>query len=365
MATFKNQNQIASGLDNEGAVQAGLPRYKSVSFSSQGTCPAERFDLWRTLISPTFEPVIDDPQRLPDASVQGYVAEAVAFANFVTPGYLAVRDKRHIKFMAAETVTLVRGDRPAIMRTSSGSEFKIPGGGMYLRNDLEPLDLRYPTIGAHRIQAITIPTALLATLLGPQALDMRTAPISNANAIILRHWSKMVAAQGSTIDPAVLAQGTADLLGQIFGGAGSQGDGLIQSRRLLLRSIIDLNLGNPALDAAMLSVICGISVRTIQRVFEPMGGLIAYIWNRRFERAAEALADPHNQTRTIQTIAQGLGFADMTHFSAAFRRRFGVSPRIFRNDEFFWAEALTLAKGYRKFNSLRMPDEWQRAAALA
>ncbi len=363
MAALSEQTKDLSESDSSGPVESATSRYKFVSFGSHRASLNERFDLWRTLISPTFEPVIDDPQRLPDASVQGYVAQSIAFATFETPGYKAIRDKRHIKFMTTETVTLVRGDRPAIMRTADGSEFEIQAGGMYLRNDLEPLDLRYPTIGKHRIQAITIPTAQLVALLGPQVLDMRTRPISNTNAIILRHWSKMVATQGSTIHPAVLAQGTADLLARVFGKANLRSDDIVQSRLILLRNLIDLSLGNRALDALILSYMCGLSVRTIQRLFEPLGGLIAYIWQRRIERAADALADPQNQSRTIQSIAQSLGFIDMTHFSAAFRRRFSVTPREFRNDEFFWSHAPAFTKGPHQSQSLHMPDEWQRIAS--
>jgi AraC family transcriptional regulator, positive regulator of tynA and feaB len=54
------------------------------------------------------------------------------------------------------------------------------------------------------------------------------------------------------------------------------------------------------------------------------------LWARRLSRAAEDLSTAAHRQRTILEVALANGFSDPAHFSRAFRKRFGQSPRSFR-----------------------------------
>jgi AraC-like DNA-binding protein len=84
--------------------------------------------------------------------------------------------------------------------------------------------------------------------------------------------------------------------------------------------------GYPGIDAA--AKIIGTSVRTLQRALAAAG--VTYskvVEHTRFEAAAEMLTSPAPK---IIEIAYTLGYEDPSHFSRAFRRIAGQSPREFR-----------------------------------
>ena len=60
---------------------------------------------------------------------------------------------------------------------------------------------------------------------------------------------------------------------------------------------------------------------------ETVGG---WIRERRLEWARGALVSPSFARHSIGAVAFAAGFTDITHFSHAFRRRYGISPRRHR-----------------------------------
>lgn len=70
----------------------------------------------------------------------------------------------------------------------------------------------------------------------------------------------------------------------------------------------------------------GISRAKLYRMFEPYGGISAYIQERRLRHCAHALVSPEQVKRHIYDIAYRHGFTSEAHFSRAFRARFGTSP---------------------------------------
>jgi AraC-like DNA-binding protein len=67
---------------------------------------------------------------------------------------------------------------------------------------------------------------------------------------------------------------------------------------------------------------------TLYRMFEPEGGLAAYIRNCRLREAADDLVRfPHV---SVAEIAYGLDFGSHSDFTRAFRRAYGMAPQDFR-----------------------------------
>lgn len=95
--------------------------------------------------------------------------------------------------------------------------------------------------------------------------------------------------------------------------------------RYRARRHIDQNLGSAELSPDQISRDLGISRSTLNRAFSPTGGVAAYIQGRRLE-AVHAILARTDEGRSIAEIAYEFGFASASHFSTAFRNRFGYSP---------------------------------------
>ncbi|AZV92383.1 transcriptional regulator FeaR [Bordetella sp. J329] len=74
----------------------------------------------------------------------------------------------------------------------------------------------------------------------------------------------------------------------------------------------------------------GISVRGLYRLFATQGLVVAqYIRNRRLDLCAETLRSM-NCPQKLAAVGYTWGFSDSSHFSTAFKARFGISPGEYR-----------------------------------
>ncbi len=98
----------------------------------------------------------------------------------------------------------------------------------------------------------------------------------------------------------------------------------------LLRAklLVDALLGDPHLDAHRIAARLGLSVRYLNRLFNAeQTSLMRYVWARRLERCHADLLRADAGAHRVLDIAMRWGFSDMSHFSRAFKERYGVSPR--------------------------------------
>lgn len=105
-----------------------------------------------------------------------------------------------------------------------------------------------------------------------------------------------------------------------------------EERRRGILAFIDRHLADPELGVTRIAREFGISSRSIHKLFEGEAHTVARaIWDRRLERCRDEMVDPSLTTRSITEIAHLWGFSDSQHFSRAFKQRFGVTPRDYRN----------------------------------
>jgi AraC-like DNA-binding protein len=82
------------------------------------------------------------------------------------------------------------------------------------------------------------------------------------------------------------------------------------------------------LSGEIIAAACGVSVRHLNRLFMRDGvSLMQHVWERRLDRCRRALMDEKMAHRPIGEIAFAAGFRDLSHFSHAYRARYGRSPR--------------------------------------
>ena len=109
--------------------------------------------------------------------------------------------------------------------------------------------------------------------------------------------------------------------------------GEVRERSLLLRvrAFIRQHLPDPDLSPAVVAAAHGLSVRSLQRLFEKEDvGVAAIIRTERLARCRRDLAEPSHDNVPIYAVAARWGFPDARSFSRAFRTAFGITPQEHR-----------------------------------
>jgi AraC-like DNA-binding protein len=98
-----------------------------------------------------------------------------------------------------------------------------------------------------------------------------------------------------------------------------------------VKRFVESRLHNPELDTAMVSQGVGLSARYVNALFEKEGAsLMRHVWGRRLDNCRRDLTSASCAGEPIGQIAFRWGFNDLSHFSRAFKNRFGCSPRELR-----------------------------------
>ncbi len=205
----------------------------------------------------------------------------------IAPGQIAIID-------LSRTMRIEAGDCPVVSMTIARRLFES-------RNTL-PQEVHGAVLRDGLI------TALLATHMRRLADPANAVPQADAKALAevtmdlvigaLRHWA------GLRTDP---SSGTVTLSA--------------------LKAAIEQQLGDPHLTPARLMRQFGLSRATLYRLFEPRGGVTAYMTERRLRRGIRLVTDTSVSSPRISEVARSVGFGSATAFGRAFRDMFGMTPR--------------------------------------
>ena len=97
-----------------------------------------------------------------------------------------------------------------------------------------------------------------------------------------------------------------------------------------IKAAIERRLSDPELRPLALLDEFGITRSTLYRLFEPLGGVSAYITERRLYSAFRLMADAGQPRPRISQLAFELGFSHPSAFTRAFKALFGMSPKDVR-----------------------------------
>jgi AraC-like DNA-binding protein len=96
-----------------------------------------------------------------------------------------------------------------------------------------------------------------------------------------------------------------------------------------IRYHIDSNLSE-TMSVEQLAATFKVSRSQIYRIFAEDGGVSRYTWERRLQRALRMLSQPAYNKLSIGAVGYECGFSNDSHFSRAFKDRFGTTPRNVR-----------------------------------
>jgi AraC family transcriptional activator of tynA and feaB len=226
-------------------------------------------------------------------------------------------------------------DLVGVLVTRSGGELMLQGEkGRRLRpGDLlvweGRLPARFSVRGHFAKRTLITRRSALDEVLG-RGWSVGDRPLDGAEpaARLLVAYLDLLVGAGELPPAAVAAARNATL--ELVGGlVRATGDGPPHGRELraAMEAWIDRHLGEE-ITPATIAAAHGVSVRTVYRAFESSGDTVgAHVRSRRLLRARAELAAG---TEPVAVIARNWGFSDSSHFSRAFRTRFGTSPSAYR-----------------------------------
>jgi AraC-like DNA-binding protein len=182
-------------------------------------------------------------------------------------------------------------------------------------------------------QTLMIPRERLRAVMPNYEVAIGYLQQSNPAVRLLTQYLETLASLASGLDEAAqltVADATIDLVCAALGA--SLSDRPHALRLVLLtqaRRYIDAHLSDPDLSPPNVARAHAVSVRTLHEAFEAAGESVSELIRRqRLRRAYVDLSQSADDQ--VFTVAQRWGFQSASHFSRAFRREFGVSPRDVR-----------------------------------
>jgi AraC-like DNA-binding protein len=210
-------------------------------------------------------------------------------------------------------------------------------GEAVLASAAHPVDV---IIGAtSRHIALRLPRAVLeARIADLDAWNARRIP-SNMEGLPLLVGYVGALRLGELTNPAycdLVVSHVYDLVALLLGAKGdarhlAQQGGARAARLGSIMREIERRSGDPGLSAVTIALLLGITPRYVHLLLEESGkSFTHHVLERRLEKAATLLRDPHWRHSRIAEIAAEAGFTDLSYFNRAFRRRFGTTPSDIR-----------------------------------
>ena len=260
-------------------------------------------------------------------------AGSLDFADVTLSGGRVVRDRddRHN-----------RGDHLfLILQASGAARMRQRGSEAALRpGDCALIDSRFPSVfevgpGFHQY-SFHLPVRLIEERFCGCDVPLATCIRSDRGAgALLSELLRALVSNASTIGGLELTGMTLELLANALGLAAERPTPIQGTRRVMsLREItqfVDANMDSPELSPKSIAAHFNTSVRRLYRLVRANGWTPAsLIWSRRLDRAHELLTQDAQRAPIIE-VALMCGFKDGAHFSRAYRKTFGHSPKAERH----------------------------------
>jgi len=309
-------------------------------FTTQDVPPAQRHRAWQEALCALYVRVDSRCDTVDD--YRGFVKESSFGTVTITDCLIAPQriDRRqsHLTRVDKDCFYVALTQKGHQVVEQRGQRLAYGPGTATIFSASEPYTLRNPD--PHRAFYLEIPRAALAQRLQPSR-PLATASVNTTygvGRIVADMCASMVLEADTLTDVtrAQLGERLIDVLALALDsphGEVPDLDGSVRSQRLRqIKHYIESNIGNPLLNPERVAAASQMSVRALHYLFKGTGQSVsAYIWGRRLQRCREALEMPAERHRTVTEIALAAGFNSMSHFSSAFRRRFGVTPSDVRD----------------------------------
>jgi AraC-like DNA-binding protein len=310
-----------------------VERYSTVSAP-----PGGGLAFWNELASETFNNLsvdADDPHGFRGEMVRVPLGELILMSADSAPARVtrlndAARAARGLR--AFDLHFQVAGSS---CNSQAGREALLGAGDFTLCDASQPYSVRFET--SNHMLCIKAPAAALAERLGDLdrlvcvPMSGKSGPAAMLSGFLRTLWSQ-IEDEGDVGAPETVCDVVLDLIGLAYRALGEGAPAPSPQEQWLVRAKahIDERICDPELGVSTIASALGCSPRYLQMLFAASSTTpSAYILDRRLRLAAERLR--RGEGPCVTDVAMAVGFNDLTHFGRAFRRRFGVTPRDYRD----------------------------------
>jgi len=312
--------------------------------SAEESQRSSNFDYWREVVSDEYVQLECHPQ--PGQNVADFNAKLrggigfsdVSFSEVVSKPQIAQRTQRQVS-KASEDDFLISFQVENQCRVRQyGREALLVPGSFALYSSTTPYTLSFKE-DFHQF-VIQMPRDVLARhLIEPEKYAAITMNANTGLGLVLKDFIFSLAGELSTeeVNPSdVLSENLVSLIALSFSSTVVQ-SGLIDTgcaKEILVRRIknfVESNIFSPGLNNKRIAESQGISVRYLNKLFQDQNESIhEMIVNKRLSTARELLSSENSARPTIESVAYRVGFSDASHFSRAFKMRYGICPSSVR-----------------------------------
>jgi AraC family transcriptional activator of tynA and feaB len=250
-----------------------------------------------------------------------------------------IRERRDTHYRGDHYFLVFQVEGTARMRQCGAEAVLSPG-------DSTIIDSRLPSVfaapGGMRQFSFHLPAEPLLERMGRQPVPTaRTIRVNEGAGRLLSDMLKSFVSNAAALHDVELTELTLQLLSAALG-IRTSADTVMELRRrsLDVREItqyIDMHIERADLTPQTIAAHFNVSVRQLYRVVAAQACTpAALIWRKRLERAHRLLASSGARVPIIE-IALNCGFKDGAHFSRSYRKMFGQSPRVSRDNATFGA----------------------------
>jgi AraC-like DNA-binding protein len=309
-------------------------------FSTATVEARSQLSYWREMISEAFVQYEVEAPSCRTANFRGevtsegfagmQVSTVVSDPHTVLRSSLVIRrspqDDFLVNLAVRGSVTVTQGERGAVLRP----------GDFTVYDSARPCRITAPV--RFGLLTLKIPRGLF-TAHCPLAPDATATLVRGDHGVgaLFSLYLRSLATHAADLLPDVVQQvgvNTLELLAAALPKRSAFGDGSALPRSaqwMRARQYIAGHFADSELSPAAVADALGVSLRYLQMLFHGEGtSPFRLIQEQRLERAAHLLTDPRHAGRTITDIAFAVGFKDASHFTRAFKNRYGVGPRDYR-----------------------------------
>ena len=306
-----------------------------MEFSTDSVRPQDRLAYWKDVVCAAFVHLDVDSRVGADFSASLSMRAAGDCQLIRVRGVCqsVTRTDRIIEEDGDEHLIVMFQRRGQAAVIQDGRQTVMAPGSLAMMDSRRPYRLSFPE--SFEQSVIKVPARAMQRRLGMlHGLTARALPADTAACKVFQGAVEAAAATPKGALEGRLSDPLLDLLAMaLVPEASTEAKALVTAPARVARAktYIHANLRDPDLRPEQVAHAQSISLRLLQRLFAREGlGLSELIVELRLEQCRAALIDPLQRMRSVSDIAYAAGFADLSHFSRAFRRRYGASASELR-----------------------------------
>ncbi len=308
-------------------------------FTTSGVDPRRKLAYWNEHAGASFTPLVSDPADI--GAFHGSIVRTTLGELTLAEACADAQTVRHSRAHVART----RGALFLLMlqlegesrNRQDGREAFLKPGEFTLFDCSREYQIVFPA--ANRGLVLGIPeTRLRRQVACPESLVASTMRAGGGAAGLFSRFLRsfwLACHQDLEAEAATrVASAVLELLGAAYAEvprAHCERSTVAEAQRIRIINYIESHLQDPRLSPSSVAQSCRITPRYLHHLFTASEETVGrYLLRRRLEECARALQSPLQLRRTVAEIAFDHGFNSPTHFGRAFRSRFGMTPRAYR-----------------------------------